>query len=167
MSIRAECISCGTYKSPLDFCEVACGHQYCVECINKLVGIALANELSFPPRCCRQPLSLGSISNCLDKRLRDKFEQREVEFRSPNRTYCCRETCSQFIEPDNIDGTTATCPTCLTATCVSCKQLRHVGECTVDETMQATLKLSNKRGWQRCRSCRRIVELSLGCHHVT
>ncbi|PVH71728.1 hypothetical protein DL98DRAFT_387736, partial [Cadophora sp. DSE1049] len=32
---------------------------------------------------------------------------------------------------------------------------------------QQVLQAADENGWQRCYSCRRLVELDIGCNHIT
>jgi hypothetical protein len=98
----------------------------------------------------------------------DTFHEAQVEFTTPNRTYCCNSECAKFIPPTQIaDGYLATCTRCGHQTCGHCKRALHDGECKEDGALQATLHLAKELKWQRCLSCKNLVELNLGCYHMT
>lgn len=43
----------------------------------------------------------------------------------------------------------------------------HRNDCPSDPALQATLSLATNQGWQRCYKCKAMVELDLGCYHMT
>ena len=140
-----------------------CQHEYCRDCIRDLFSASLTDESLFPPRCCRQNIPLKAVSIFLTKEIKKEFEKKKVEFGTPNRTYCSRPTCSTFIKAENIVDEIAFCPDCTRQTCSVCKSEAHEGEdCPNDTALQQTLDLANESGWQRCYSCRRMVELDIG-----
>jgi len=61
----------------------------------------------------------------------------------------------------------ATCPDCSTVTCTLCKAASHRGDCPADTVLQQVLQTADENRWQRCYSCRRLVELDIGCNHIT
>uniref|UniRef100_L2GEN1 Ibr domain-containing protein n=1 Tax=Colletotrichum fructicola (strain Nara gc5) TaxID=1213859 RepID=L2GEN1_COLFN len=54
-----------------------------------------------------------------------KFRAKEVEFSTPNRTYCHQPTCSTFVPVEFIKNDIATCPRCVYKTCAICKGADH------------------------------------------
>ncbi|KIX98524.1 uncharacterized protein Z520_05825 [Fonsecaea multimorphosa CBS 102226] len=141
-----QCIACHEVKKYFDVIEVSCGHGYCKPCLQQLVDLATKDESLFPPRCCREPFEMSGVNIFLTKELRDQFELAKVEFGTRNRTYCCGETCSAFINPSNIEGDVATCGKCGTMTCNTCKKVAHDGHCPEDPELQATLSLATQSG---------------------
>lgn len=166
-SIKYKCISCNSGTSSSDVFWSACGHHYCKDCIQTLFEIATMDETLFPPRCCRQIIPLASVKKFLSCTLLVKFEAKSVEFSMPDRTYCCQPSCSSFIHPDHIFGEKATCSDCKTSTCTICKNVTHDDDCPEDTTTQKVLETARQEGWQRCFKCRRLVELDIGCNHIT
>ncbi|EXJ75847.1 uncharacterized protein A1O5_00354 [Cladophialophora psammophila CBS 110553] len=162
-----QCIACNDVKKFFDVIEVSCGHGYCKPCLQVLVDLATKDELLFPPRCCREPFQMSEVNIFLTKELRDQFEHAQVEFGTRDRAYCCLETCSTFIPPSEIDGDTATCVKCGTLTCNICKKPAHDGHCPEDPELQEMLRLANQSGWQRCYGCHCLIELDVGCNHIT
>ena len=75
--------------------------------------------------------------------------------------------CSAFIRVENIENERATCPVCAEVTCTMCKAEAHTGDCPADTALQLVLDTANENGWQRCYGCRRLVELDIGCNHIT
>jgi hypothetical protein len=48
-----------------------------------------------------------------------------------------------------------------------CKRTAHLGDCPSDSTLQEVLALAAENGWRRCDGCKVVVELTMGCNHIT
>ncbi|KAI4244699.1 MAG: hypothetical protein L6R40_002903 [Gallowayella cf. fulva] len=164
---RHECVSCNENKRAYETFRSPCGHYYCQDCLQQLFELSTTDETLFPPRCCRQGISVTAARLYLGGDLFQRFLRKSIEFRTGNRTYCSRPTCSAFITPDKIVGERATCTACLTETCTICKGNSHDGDCPQDTATQEVLQAAAEEGWQRCYNCRRMVELDVGCNHMT
>ena len=162
-----RCIACDGDTPRPDVCQTPCGHYYCRECLHTLFELSTTDETLYPPRCCRQIIPLPSAKLYLDAALIRAFEEKSIEFKSSDRTYCCQPTCSSFITSATISGEQATCAVCGTITCTICKSNAHSGDCPEDVATQQVLETARQEGWQRCYNCRRIVELDVGCNHMT
>lgn len=164
---QKQCVACQEKKHKFDTTEVPCTHTYCRGCISDLFEAAMTDESLFPPRCCRQEITLESVTTFLSAALLQRFRSKAVELKTPNRTYCVWPTCSTFIPTEMIAGDTATCPACEQKTCTICKTASHEGDCPNDTALQSLLTTAAANGWQRCYACNRMVELELGCNHMT
>ena len=162
-----HCTACNSAKPLSNVCQTPCGHFYCQECIQTLFELSATDETLFPPRCCRQVISLSSVKIFLSTAAVRDFEKKSIEFATSDRTYCSWQTCSSFIPPINISGERATCEECGTHTCTICKTNTHDGDCPQDVATQQVLETAREQGWQRCYNCRRLVELDVGCNHIT
>ena len=162
-----RCTVCDSLRSTFQVLKVPCGHDYCRVCLKTLFSLSTTDETLFPPRCCRQDIPLGSARLFLSAELIERFEQKSEEFRCTNRIYCCQPDCSTFILPGNIEGDHAVCPSCHKTTCTLCRSPSHVGDCPADHLTQQVLDMGHQEGWQRCLNCKRLVELHLGCNHIT
>ncbi len=125
------------------------------------------DESLFPPRCCRQPFPWELVRDKLSEELQTAFPIKRIELETQNRTYCYVATCSAFIKPDDYDKDKTTCPKCQSITCVKCKRKSHDGVCGEDGETEELLATARQNGWQRCSGCRRMVELNIGCNHMT
>jgi hypothetical protein len=171
MSELEPCIVCQDLIQLTNTPAITCGHTYCGSCLRDLFSACLTDEALFPPRCCRQPIDLEAVKDFLTPELVEQFERKRVEFSTKDRTYCSNAQCSIFLDPweEGFDAATnkATCSACRTITCTLCKAAAHDGDCPADTGLQQVLDTARENGWQRCPSCRRIIELDVGCHHIT
>ena len=159
------CVSCAEEKLFFDVLKVPCGHNYCRACIVDLFEASTSDESLFPPKCCRQQIPVNT--DFLHPSLISKVNAKCIEFSTPNRTYCHRETCFTFIPLEHIHGDVGTCPSCHHQTCTHCKQDTHRGDCPNDPALQSLMELARESGWMKCYSCDRLVELDTGCNHIT
>ncbi|PWW80122.1 hypothetical protein C7212DRAFT_273716 [Tuber magnatum] len=151
---KNKCQICfDTFHASSTLCA-PCEHIYCQSCMKEVFLNACIDEMLFPPRCCKKeiPLHIAEIV----------LSGKEV-----SETYCCKPACSEFIPPDQIQGDVGSCPKCSAGTCIVCKKERHLGDCPEDKSLDLTLELAAQSGWQRCRNCHALVEISSGCHHMT
>lgn len=165
------CVSCGDAHSVFDTALCPCKHEYCQECLNNLFQTSLKDESLFPPSCCGQQIPVEKLEiseGSIPLGLMERFTAKKLEMDTPDRTYCHKPTCSMFIYAWYIDGDVGTCVGCDEKTCAKCKGAAHDGDCgEVDEATQEVLRLATENGWQRCISCRSLVELVHGCHHMS
>ncbi len=166
-SLVRECEACREPKKSFDVISAPCGHEYCRDCLRDLFQTSLTDESLFPPRCCRQYITINSVAIFLTRKLKDEFERKKIEFSTPNRTYCSQPSCSTFIRLEEVHGDSGTCSECGTDTCVICKSEAHAGNCPHDTALHAVLELARENGWQRCYACQGMVELDVGCNHMT
>ncbi|KAL2438936.1 hypothetical protein ABEF95_015025 [Exophiala dermatitidis] len=166
-NFELRCVACHENKKYFDVIEAPCGHGYCKPCLQELFDLSTKDESLFPPRCCRQPLELQDVHIFLTKEIKDRFERAKVEFSTADRTYCSDPSCSAFIPAAAYQGDVATCIDCGTRTCITCKAGAHTGDCPNDSALRETLALATASGWQRCYSCGRLIELDVGCNHMT
>ncbi len=165
--INHRCVACREDKKFFDVARVPCRHEYCRDCLEDLFQMSLTDESLFPPRCCRQPIPMKLVRMFLESQLVQAYEAKKIEIETPNRTYCCSQICSAFIQAESITDDVSTCLNCSTTTCTTCKAATHVGDCPSDTTLQQVLEIAAENGWQRCYSCWRVVELDHGCNHMT
>lgn len=160
------CLACNEIEVN-DLAQVPCRHKYCSDCLAQLFRNATADEALFPPRCCRRQIPLEPNEHLLPEDLVRHFRDKEVEFSTPNRTYCHQATCSAFIHPAMHVGLVATCSACQSTTCIACKGPSHNGDCPPNDDLQGVVRLAQEEGWQRCPNCQSMIELSTGCYHIT
>lgn len=165
-SLPRNCVACDTSRPLFKLLHAPCGHDYCEDCLQTLFRLATRDETLFPPRCCHQHIPLTSAKLYLSLELIDLFEKKNLEFSTPNRSYCFEPNCSSFIPPHSIKGERGACPDCGKETCTICKHEMHDGDCPQDRKTQEILRMATNKGWQRCWKCKRLVELRTGCNHI-
>ncbi|KAI0746965.1 hypothetical protein C8Q80DRAFT_1105309 [Daedaleopsis nitida] len=157
-----------------------CGHYYDKACILQLFEGASKDESLFPPRCCREPIPIDSVAPHMTSVALATFMGKTVEFGTKKRVYCANRSCSRFLGAQH-EGTTAffrpqlpyfkcTARGCNTTTCSSCKQALTTGafhRCTTNPDDSRVLALGRESGWARCPGCETMIELNLGCYHMT
>ena len=166
MGHKRECVACNEVTEVV---KMPCSDHYCRRCTVRLFEGATTDETLFPPRCCRQNIPISRVRHFLGRDLVNRTERKAIEHGTLNRTYCYSPACATFIEPGYINGSTGTCrkSQCKRRTCVLCKKAAHNGDCLTDDGVEETLELAQLEGWQRCSSCRNMVELRTGCNHMT
>lgn len=168
--VTFECVAC-LNRFDADHCyQAPCQHWYCDSDLADLVRTSMTDLTLYPPRCCRQELPFDDTRLFLPAELRDDFAAKKEELdasRGNTGTYCYVQTCSAFIGDGDKSDSVGTCPGCGERTCVLCKHEAHEGDCPADEASRQTEELAQREGWQRCLPCRRLVELNVGCYHMT
>ena len=102
---------------------------------------------------------------------RHSFHVSELE--AENKMYC--PTCNKFINLDLVDAQESTELLCIcnTALCVSCKTNSHPGySCAENRAIIAgddalLLEYARREGWKQCPGCNTMIELTVGCNHIT
>ncbi|RYP17646.1 hypothetical protein DL767_009972 [Monosporascus sp. MG133] len=174
---KRNCEACGERKHFAELARAPCRHEYCRGCLSRLFEGATVDETLFPPRCCRQPIPLHQNLVFLDADVAQRFRRKAVEFSTPNRTYCHNGRCrafgppARYVRDDGDEGGTAVaacCGECGARTCTECKAAAHGGgDCPNDVQLQQVIQLAREQGWQRCQNCWGMVELNMGCNHMT
>ncbi|KAH8814946.1 hypothetical protein F5884DRAFT_666856, partial [Xylogone sp. PMI_703] len=142
-------------------------HLYCRTCIRMLFEQSMTDESIFPPRCCREPITISSVQRFLTKDIKRRYNRKRIEFRTRNRTYCHSRKCAAFIRPSRVEVAVATCKSCGLKTCTFCKAKGHKGDCAPDPHLKKVLDLAKTMNWQRCPSCKAVVERIDGCRHIS
>ncbi|TWU74124.1 hypothetical protein ED733_005266 [Metarhizium rileyi] len=163
---KRSCAACMTDVPYHEAVECPCSHEYCRACMAALLQAAINDESLFPPRCCNQPIPLDLNRSLFPPGLVGRYEAKKLEYATENRTYCHRAGCSAFIPKPFIQDDIAPCVECQSTTCAICKGPYHGGDCPEDVATMELLRVAEENGWQRCYSCRRMVDLELGCNHI-
>lgn len=162
-----KCVACVTDVPYFDTVRCPCSHEYCRSCLADLFQSTMNDESLFPPRCCGQPIPLGLNQIFLPAKLAGLYRAKELEYTTKDRTYCHVATCSTFVPPSFIRGEVAVCVKCESKTCTICKGSTHNGDCPKDMATLDLLSVAAENGWQRCYSCRSMVDLSTGCNLIS
>lgn len=162
-----QCTACEEARASELLITTPCGDSYCARCVRELFDLAMNDESLFPPRCCRQPITLSLVKEFLDEDQIQLFEDKTIEYATTGRTYCHDTCCGKFIPPSNIDGEKATCKRCGLQTCAGCKSAAHEGDCPYDANYALLMETAEAAGYRVCYQCKRLVELNFGCNHIT
>ncbi|KAI0786014.1 hypothetical protein C8Q75DRAFT_773761 [Abortiporus biennis] len=163
---KNDCIICGDKIDGVEI-RAPCGHFYGLDCLTDLFRSTINDESLFPPRCCQQPFVLDDVRQHLGHKLASTFERKSAEFATPDRVYCHRPSCSAFIGAATDNPHPQFCPKCFSRTCGRCKEAAHPAKACESQIDTVVLNLAEQEGWKRCPGCRRLVELSVGCYHMT
>lgn len=164
-----ECCACREEFRFAIITQLECEHHYCPECLKRVIMRAVTEKdlVLLPPRCCGTSIPFSLIVDSLTEEELEDFQNVETEKNTRDKTYCSNSDCRRFIAPRHVSASEATCPRCTTKTCAMCKNAFHEDDCPADPDLQATLELGNVQQWQRCYSCRSLVEIDRGCNHMT
>ena len=160
------CVICMNVFSASHLITAPCGHHYCKTCTGQLYELAMKDESLFPPRCCRQQIPLETASPLLTAAQLQKYDEKRIEFDTSNRTYCFDTSCGAFVAPANVSGEKAMCH-CGALTCIVCKAAAHDGDCSENPAYASLMAVAAAEKYQTCQQCGRLVELSIGCNHIT
>ncbi|KAH8100561.1 hypothetical protein BXZ70DRAFT_1000275 [Cristinia sonorae] len=161
-----ECVIC-MEKIKRNQIRAPCGHYYDLKCLIDLFKSTLTDESLFPPRCCQQPFVFDELRPYFDLDLAIDFEKKSLEFSVGNRVYCYQPTCSSFLGPATDTAAPMVCDECFSHTCGHCKEASHGTSSCSAKHDAAVLDLAEREGWKRCPGCHRLVELTMGCYHMT
>uniref|UniRef100_A0A2P2QM81 RBR-type E3 ubiquitin transferase n=1 Tax=Rhizophora mucronata TaxID=61149 RepID=A0A2P2QM81_RHIMU len=170
-----------------------CSHKFCSHCMRIYVEGKVASS-QVPIRCpqlgCKYFISITECRSFLPLASYESLEKAFAEADVPysNRIYCPYPNCSALLNPQECVLTTASsssqsdnncveCPICQRFICVDCCVPWHSSmsceeyqNLPLEERDAADITLhhlvQNKR-WRRCQHCRRMIELTQGCYHMT
>lgn len=170
-----NCLICDEQLVSSSVLCTPCGHYYCRDCVKELVQAFTRDESLYPLRCCQQPIPTGDVVPFITLSLKKLFDTKHAEFSvlSKDRIYCCNPTCSAFlgssIGKEQQAGVICTAMGCSTSTCPRCKEAAHpnYSDCTENKSTIALRALARTEGWQTCPRCHTLIELDLGCYHMT
>jgi hypothetical protein len=161
------CSSCGDVKPEFDVWNLSCEHAFCRICLTRMFSNSVKFMGHFPPRCCKTDISLDDVKDYyFDKVFVDMIRKKHEELTTEKPLYCSNPRCSEFLPPRLVVDSNTTCPVCQTKTCNECRDTAHEGACQPN-TMQDVLEVAKDQGWQRCNHCNMMVELTVGCNHIT
>lgn len=144
----------------------------CYPCLKRNFELSLTDPQLMPPVCCTEVIPLRHVDNLFDNAFKKRWNRKHEEFSTQNRIYCPSKKCGEWIKPSLVrqegDRKMARCGHCRTKVCVTCNgKWHHSVDCPKDEETQQFLRQAKEEGWQRCHSCKYMVERQLGCNHMT
>ena len=164
---RLICISCGDEDDTISF-TASCKHSYCDDCLASYVKTALEPDGTFPPQCCKLPITLTSARAYLHHELIKRYEEKHAEILAACSLLCAQPGCRVVIPPEEIVENLGHCLACNNYTCIRCRLQKHKDQpCPTDAELKDVMKLAKAQGWQACYRCNNMIELNFGCNHMT
>lgn len=148
---------------------LACDHYFCRGCLKRIFHLSLTDPAHMPPRCCTTDhIPLKHVEKLLSFQTKKLWNKKYTEYTTSNRIYCPSKDCGEWIPPRDIVGKIGRCSRCKTKVCTMCNGKAHgSSDCPQDEDLKAFVKVVKANGYQKCYSCRAVVELDRGCNHIT
>ncbi|RDL31494.1 uncharacterized protein BP5553_09703 [Venustampulla echinocandica] len=169
-----ECLTCLSDDIPRSkSAKLKCGHRMCHPCLRRIFKLSVTDPQHMPPKCCTSDhIPLKHVDRLFDINFKKTWNKKFQEYSTKNRIYCPARRCGEWIKPQNIhkeDGKKyGKCSRCKTKVCCLCNGKWHGSkDCPKDEETNKLLETAKQAGWQRCYSCRTMVELKEGCNHMT
>lgn len=147
---------------------LSCHHAYDIECMKQFFRAALADDLVFPPRCCGSKINLDDVRDQLPDDLVQQFEQKVEERDELLRVRCPSVSCARILGLQTELPPSVACSACHTVVCTTCRAAHDPGmTCAQHEDALPIIDLARQQLWQRCNACRRFVERTEGCWHMS
>ncbi|KAF3915610.1 hypothetical protein ABW21_db0207989 [Orbilia brochopaga] len=162
--LSAICNICGDMVQNYRVFSLDCGHRYCVECLRDHIMHVVNRNSQYPPRCC-EPLPLTFAAEVLMEVELNKLLDLRDAYESSKQVSC--HECKEDILQASIQNASAYCVSCAKFTCTHCGKELHDGLCPEDKDTAMLLETAQKEGWSKCEKCSSVVELTVGCFHMT
>ncbi|OBT64231.1 hypothetical protein VE03_06865 [Pseudogymnoascus sp. 23342-1-I1] len=172
-----QCLTCLSDDIPRrKSAKLKCGHRMCHSCLRRIFKLSVNDPQHMPPKCCTADcIPLKHVDKLFDIPFKKLWNRKFQEYTTKNRIYCPSRRCGEWIKPSNYHddgkghgGKYGKCGRCKTKVCILCSGKWHgKKECPHDEETNRLLEAAKEAGWQRCYSCRTMVELKEGCNHMT
>ncbi|KAL8513047.1 hypothetical protein ACS0TY_019290 [Phlomoides rotata] len=189
-----ECCSiCCEEKLSLMMFTIKCSHKFCSHCMRTYVEGKIQST-QVPIRCpqlnCKYCISAVECRSFLPVSSYESLEKAllEANILNSNKIYCPYPSCSVLLDSreclstrasssSQCDNSCVECPLCQRFVCVDCGVPWH-SSMTCDEYQNIPLeerdasdltlhRLAQNKRWKRCQQCRRMIELTHGCDHIT
>jgi hypothetical protein len=172
---RVECITCLADDVPIrKTAKLECNHRMCLACLSRIFTLSTTDPQLMPPRCCTDnAIPLRHVDRIFDDDFKRLWNRKYAEYTTKDRLYCPTKGCGLWIKPKYIHYDRATrrkmgvCSKCKTKVCKKCGVRWHGSrECHNDDGTKRVIDMGKEQGWQRCHSCRAMVQLAEGCNHM-
>ncbi|KAF2019896.1 hypothetical protein BU24DRAFT_128957 [Aaosphaeria arxii CBS 175.79] len=142
-------------------------HKYCRDCLEEWFKSSIADHEIFPPRCCSKTILPSDCEKYLTAETWVRFLEKKTEMETPNRAYCSNAACAKWVVPADIASDVARCRHCHQKTCTTCKTKQHQGLCPEDVNVKSLMEVAKVKKWKTCPRCSNMIELDVGCFHIT
>ena len=163
--------------------QLGCGHSYCSGCLQHYLESA-PHTKTFPLACigdegaCKVPISIPEIRRFLQPQVFQALI--EVAFRSyldqhaQELKFCTTPDCQQIYRHNPNTRKILQCPSCFSTICSACDEEAHEGMTCQERRLHKDPAEQdrlfnvwvNEHGKQ-CPECKRTIEKSEGCNHMT
>ncbi len=174
---KVQCLTCMDDVPRSRAAKLKCSHRMCHACLIRIFQLSVTDPQHMPPKCCTSEcISLTHVNKLFDAKFKKTWNIKLEEYSTKNRIYCPKRRCGEWIMSDDIKkvverghrGRKGKCKKCKTEVCGNCSGMWHGGRtCPKDDETTRLLETAREKGWQRCYSCRTMVELEEGCNHMT
>ncbi|XVE88472.1 hypothetical protein DITRI_Ditri19aG0072400 [Diplodiscus trichospermus] len=188
-----NCSICCEDKPSFMLITMKCSHKFCSHCMRTYVDGKLQSS-QVPIRCpqlrCKYYISTAECRSFLPLSSYESLEraQAEANVLHSDGIYCPYPNCSVLLDPHECLSTRASsssqsdnwcveCPVCQRFICVecgvpwhssmSCEEYRNLPLEERDAADITLHQLAQNKRWRRCQQCRRMIELTQGCYHMT
>ena len=163
--------------------QLGCGHSYCSGCLQHYLESA-PHTKSFPLACigdegaCKVPISIPEIRRFLQPQVFQALV--EVAFRSyldqhaQELKFCTTPDCQQIYRHNPNTRKILQCPSCFSTICSGCDEEAHEGMTCQERRLHKDPAEQDRlfNEWANehakpCPECRRRIEKSEGCNHMT
>ncbi|XP_043689477.1 uncharacterized protein LOC122640375 [Telopea speciosissima] len=188
-----DCPICCEEKPSSMMVTMKCSHKFCSHCMRMYVDGKLQTS-HVPIRCpqsgCKYYISASEYKSFLPVTCYASLERAlvEADILNPDKIYCPFPNCSVLFSPRECLSTRASsssqsdtscveCPECQRFVCVdcgvpwhssmSCEEYQNLPMEERDAGDITLHRLAQNKKWRRCQQCRRMIELTQGCYHMT
>lgn len=188
-----HCSICCEEKLMSMMLTMKCSHKFCSHCMRTYVDGKVQSS-QVPIRCpqlgCKYYISSSECRSFLPLTSYESLENAlaEADALHSDRIYCPYPNCSVLLDPrecssarasssSHSDNSCVKCPVCQRFICVECGVPWHSSMCCEEfqnlpleerDAADITLhRLAQNKRWRRCQQCRRMIELTQGCYHMT
>ncbi|CAD8058604.1 unnamed protein product [Paramecium sonneborni] len=160
---NTQCNICLEQIQSNKYVLMACQHIFHKQCLENLIKA----QADLPIRCpnfeCKQEILRDDLENITTKQIMDKLDKfafNQYLLRNPNIFQCPTQNCKGVYE---IEGFTQVCMICQQIFCTKCKKQYHEGICGE----QSFVKVAKEQNYSQCSSCKRWIEKTFGCNHIS
>ncbi|XP_072988107.1 E3 ubiquitin-protein ligase RSL1 [Typha latifolia] len=189
----SACPICCEENQSSQMIQIDCSHKFCSGCLITYVeGKIQASHV--PIRCpqvrCKYNISTSECKSFLPVTSYELLERAsmEVGLHNMETLYCPFPNCSMLLNASQhlssrasssslSDVNCVECPECCRDICISCGVPWHtMMTCNEYQSLPAEERdagdmslhlLAQNNRWRRCQQCRRMIELTQGCYHMT
>lgn len=188
-----NCFICRDDKQSLMMITMKCSHKFCSNCMRTYVDGKVQSSqvpIKCPQMGCKYYISTAECRSFLPVTSFESLERAlaEANVLHSDRIYCPYSNCSVLLDPHECLSTRASsssqsdtscvdCPVCHRLICwvcgvpwhssMRCEDYQNLPLEERDDADITLHRLAQNQRWKRCQQCRRMIELTQGCYHMT